>query len=150
MKIKKSKGFTLIELLLVIILISVIAAMVIPRFAGRSEKAKQTAAYADINTNLSIALDLYEMDNNSYPGTEQGLRALQRLPELPPQPRNWQGPYIKENKKLTDPWNNPYHYSYPGIHNEASYDLFSVGPDGVEGTSDDITNWIDEDASNEQ
>jgi general secretion pathway protein G len=141
---KKIRGFTLVELLLVIVLISVLAAMIIPRFAGRSEKAKRSAAEADLNANLTIALDLYEMDNGNYPVTEQGLQALQSKPEIPPLPRSWQGPYIRKSNLLADPWSNPYKYISPGRHNPESYDLFSIGPDGIEDTSDDITNWINE------
>ena len=40
-----------------------------------------------------------------------------------------------------DPWDNPYIYYYPGKHNANGYDLLSVGPDGKEGTDDDIGNW---------
>jgi len=40
-----------------------------------------------------------------------------------------------------DPWNNAYHYVYPGVHNKGGYDLWSSGPDGVDGNDDDIKNW---------
>lgn len=143
-KYPKKGGFTLLELLLVIVLISILAAMTIPRFVGRSEKAKIAATHADINANLSIALDLYELDNGTYPTTEQGLQALVIEPDVPPIPRNWQGPYIKGINRFRDAWDNPYQYAYPGTHNQHSYDLFSKGPDGLDGTPDDVTNWIDE------
>ena len=70
------KAFTLIELMLVVIIIGVLAAMVVPRLAGRSEQARQAAASADIEANIATALDLYELDNGQYPTTEQGLSAL--------------------------------------------------------------------------
>ena len=143
-KYRKRAGFTLLELLLVIVLISILAAMTIPRFVGRSEKAKIAAAHADVNANLSIALDLYELDNGTYPTSEQGLQALVIEPDVPPLPRNWQGPYIKGINRFRDAWGNPYQYVYPGTHNQHSYDLFSKGPDGLDGTPDDVTNWIDE------
>lgn len=137
---KKEKGFTLIELMLVIIIIGVLVAMVVPRFAGRSEQARCAAARADIEANMAIALDLYELDNGCYPTTEQGLNALVKKPESEPSPQNWKGPYLKKKVPL-DPWGNPYVYISPGIHNVEDYDLFSYGPDGVEGGEDDITNW---------
>lgn len=143
-KQRRKKGFTLIELLLVIILISILAAMIVPRFVGRSEKAKRSAAKADITANLAVAMDLYELDNGQYPTTEQGLRALSAKPELPPLPENWQGPYVRSKKGFLDPWGNPYHYVCPGEQNSDGYDLFSLGQDGLEGTSDDILNWNDE------
>lgn len=139
------RGFTLLELLLVIILISILAALTIPRFVGRSESAKKAAADADINVNMSIALDLYEIDNGLFPTTEQGLTALLETPETSPHPRGWQGPYVKQASRLRDPWGNPYKYVSPGEHNPQGYDLSSFGPDELEGTADDITNWVSPD-----
>ncbi len=132
------KGFTLIELMLVIIIITALAAVVFPRFVGRAQQARVAAATTDINSNIAVALDLYEMDNGFYPATEQGLEALREKSASSPVPQNWRGPYIK--KKPIDPWGNPYIYISPGMHNE-DYDLYSLGPDGVESGGDDITNW---------
>lgn len=133
-----SKGFTLIELMLVIVIIGVLGAVVIPRFVGRAKDAQIAAAKTAINSNLAVALDLYEMDNGFYPATEQGVEALISKPSSSPVPQNWKGPYIK--KKPIDPWGNKYVYTCPGIHNE-DYDLYSLGPDGADGGGDDITNW---------
>lgn len=134
-----NKAFTLIELMLVVVIIATLAALVVPRFTGRVDQAKITAAEADINSNLATALDLYYMDNGFYPATEQGLSALRTKPGSSPVPANWKGPYIK--RKPIDPWGNPYDYTYPGIHNTQEYDLYSYGPNGVEGGGDDVVNW---------
>ena len=56
-------------------------------------------------------------------------------------PRHWGGPYFDPPQLPVDPWGNPYVYYYPGKHNQPTYDLLSVGPDGKEGTDDDIGNW---------
>lgn len=127
------KAFTLIELMLVVIIIGILSAMIMPRLAGRSEQARVQAAKTDINSNLGIALDLYEMDMGSYPDS------LDSLTTKAPGADNWRGPYIK--KKPLDPWGRPYVYKYPGEHNPASYDLYSLGKDGQAGTEDDIKNW---------
>lgn len=134
-------GFTLVEMLLVVIIISTLAAMVIPRFTGRAEEAKVAAATADVQSNLASALDLYEADNGNYPSTEQGLAALLDEPSIPPQAKRWHGPYIKKKGGLKDPWGNPYAYRSPGAHNRGDYDLYSLGPDGTEEGNDNITNW---------
>lgn len=128
-------GFTLIELMLVVIIIGVLVSMVAPRLAGRSEEARIAASKADINANISVALDLYELDNGKYPTTEEGLAALLVKPGSAV---IWKGPYLK--KEPLDPWGRKYVYKRPGDHN-SDYDLYSYGRDAVEGGGDDVTNW---------
>ena len=86
---------------------------------------------------------MYELDNGRYPTTEQGLKALVVEPTTSPVPNNWSGSYLKKKKIPKDPWGNPYVYGNPGTHNTEGYDLYSYGPDGVEG-DDDIVNWGEE------
>ena len=42
-----------------------------------------------------------------------------------------------------DPWQRPYHYLYPGKHNPNVPDIWSLGPDGIDGTADDIGSWTE-------
>ncbi len=128
------KGFTLVELMLVVIIISVLVAMIVPRMAGRSEEARVAVAKADVELNIATALKLYELDNGAYPTTEEGLAALQNAV---PSAKNWKGPYLE--KEPLDPWGNKYTYKSPGTHKK-DYDLYSLGKDGVE-SADDVTNW---------
>jgi len=129
------RGFTLVEMLLVVTIIGILAALVIPKIAGTGERARVTAALADINGGIKSALGQYEVDNGFYP------KSLQDLIQAPGNARNWHGPYFDPPKLPTDPWGYNYVYYFPGKHNPNSYDLLSVGPDGKEGTEDDIGNW---------
>jgi general secretion pathway protein G len=128
-------GFTLIELMLVIIIIGILAAMVMPRFVGRTEQAKNAAAGADINTNIATALKLYEVDNGSFPSTQEGLEGLLNKPAAA---SHWSGPYLE--REPIDPWGRKYQYKCPGEHRTYDYDLYSLGKDGKV-SDDDIINW---------
>jgi general secretion pathway protein G len=126
-------AFTLVEMLLVVTIIGILAALVIPKIAGRGEQARATAAYTDIHGGIKSALDQFEVDNGFYP------KSLQDLVAPPSNAKNWHGPYL--DKVPVDPWGTPYIYYYPGKHTANSYDLLSAGPDQKEGTEDDIVSW---------
>lgn len=126
----KKSGFTLIELMLVVIIIGVLAAMVMPRLVGRTEQARIAAANADINSSISLGLDMYEMDMGHYPDT------LEELITAPSGVENWKGPYLKKLPK--DPWGRDYKYTKPGKDGK-DYDLCSGGPDENK-ADDDICN----------
>ena len=132
-------GFTLIELLLVLVILGALAAVVVPKFTKRSEQARITAARTDI-ANLEVALDAFEIDTGAYPTSANGLKALI---EEPADLKGWMGPYIKRGVPK-DPWGTEYVYKQPGSHNEQGYDLHSFGPDGKDGSDDDIINWSED------
>ena len=129
-------GFTLIELLLVLVILGVLAAIVVPKFSGRTEQARRTAAVSQIST-FGTALDAYEVDMGSYP---QGRTGLNSLLQAPRDATSWRGPYMQKEIPL-DPWGSAYLYECPGKNNPSGYDLSSMGPDARAGTDDDITNW---------
>jgi len=131
-------GFTLIEILLVITIISILAAVVAPRFFGRSQEARTVAARQAIVGTLSLAIDLFEQDTGRYPTADEGLQALITRPQV----NNWRGPYLKTVTVPLDPWGNLYKYNYPSQLTSSTtiYDIVSAGPDGSFGTNDDVTN----------
>ncbi len=137
LKNTECRGFTLIEIMLVVIIIAALAAMVVTRMSGRSEQAKKAIAQTDIDSHISTALKLYELDNGNFPSTAQGLDALIKEPKTAPTPNNWNGPYLE--KKPIDPWGTPYVYKSPGDHRR-DYDLSSKAKD-ANSDEDDIINW---------
>lgn len=136
----KQQGFTLIEIIVVVVIIGILATFVAPKFLGRTDDARITKAKNDIEA-LGTALELYKLDNYTYPTTDQGLDALINQPGGDPAPSNWkQGGYIKKLQK--DPWQREYLYLSPGEHSE--FDIYSLGADGVEGgesANKDIGSW---------
>ena len=127
-------GFTLVEILLVVIIIGILASLVVPQLAGRSEEARKQAARADIDGGMAMALDVYDVDNGRYP------EKLEDLVTKPAGADHWKGPYLKKGMPK-DPWGSRYVYKSPGERNPSSYDLYSMGPDKQDGTADDIVNW---------
>lgn len=128
-------GFTLVELLLVLVILGILAALVVPKFSGRTEQARVTAAQTQIST-FSTALNAFEIDTGSYPRGNEG---LQQLVVAPADVTGWRGPYLMSDIPM-DPWQHPYVYEYPGRVNATGYDIISMGPDGQLGTADDIAN----------
>ena len=138
----RQRGFTLVEMLLVLVILATLAAVVVPKFAGRSKQAKVTATKAQIS-NLEIAIDSFEIDMGYFPKAGNDLRDLVAEPNSN-NVQDWQGPYLKKGIPR-DPWGKDYVYNYPGKMNIGSYDISSGGPDMKTGTDDDITNWQTED-----
>jgi general secretion pathway protein G len=124
---RRTRGFTLLELVIVLALIGGLLAMVGPRIyqmLGRanSEQAKVKMAQ------VSGALELYKLDNGRYPTSSEGLVSLVKAPSGA---SNWNGPYLKDETHLKDPWMRDFKYVSPG--EKVGFDLVSLGADGKEG-----------------
>ena len=135
-----NRGFTLIEIMVVVVILSILAAFIVPKIMDRPDEARLVKAKQDIRV-IESSLKLYRLDNHSYPSTEQGLEALIAMPDGEPEPRNWkEGGYLDRLPK--DPWGGEYLYLNPGIH--GTIDVFSLGADnkaGGEKNNADIGNW---------
>ena len=59
-------GFTLIELLIVVAIIAILAAIAVPNFLEAQTRSKSSRVKNDMRT-ISVAMELYRVDNNSYP-----------------------------------------------------------------------------------
>ncbi|MGH1461885.1 MAG: type II secretion system major pseudopilin GspG [Neptuniibacter sp.] len=139
-KKRNESGFTLLEIMVVVVILGLLVAIVAPNVLQNQDIAMAEKAKADI-ASLENALDMYKLDNHSYPTTDQNLNALVNRPSFPPEPKNYRDDgYIKRLPK--DPWGNEYQYLSPGEHGR--YDLYSFGSDGAlggEGQAKDITSW---------
>ena len=132
---RAQRGFTLVELLLVLVILGILAALALPKFTGRTEQARITAAQTQIAA-FGTALDAFEVDTGAYP---RGGDGLNQLLAQPADVTGWRGPYLKTEIPL-DPWGRAYIYEMPGRVNPSGYDLRSPGPDGQANTADDIIN----------
>ena len=126
-KLNKQKGFTLIELMVVVVILAVLAVVVLPNIMDRPDEARKVQAQQNLKA-IASALQLYKLDNYTYPTTDQGLEALVTKPTDEPEPRKWQE-YLQSLPK--DPWGKDYIYLSPG--EEGAFDLYTLGADGEEG-----------------
>jgi general secretion pathway protein G len=137
---RAASGFTLIEVMVVVVILSILAAIVVPNVMSSPDEARIVKAKQDIRA-LESALNLYRLDNYVYPSTEQGIQALVTRPTTPPEPQNWKAEgYI--DRLPSDPWGHPYQYLSPGQNGE--FDLYSMGADGQldgQGVNADVSNW---------
>lgn len=133
-----ARGFTLIEILVVVAILGILAAVVVPKIFDRPGEARQARAKQDVQA-VVTALNMYKLDNFTYPSTEQGLDALVRKPGGTPDAPNWHQ-YLDKLPK--DPWGRTYMYLRPGTHGDI--DVFTYGADGKpggEGEDSDVGNW---------
>jgi general secretion pathway protein G len=156
---KGKSGFTLIELMVVIVIIMVLMGIVIGAAKYAHTKGATSRAQAEIAM-IENALENYKSDNGIYPGST----ATRSSPPAGTEINNSGGLYtaltapkvymtfrpdqIKVTGGITyivDPFGSPYnYYNIPGAlnqNNSVTFDLWSYGPDGQNGTADDITNW---------
>lgn len=135
---RRIRGFTLIELLVVLAILGLLALIAVPQVLKYLSAAKTDTAQLQIQQ-LGLTLDLYRLDVGRYPTEEQGLEAMLTRP---PDAERWNGPYLRKQEMLLDPWGNPFAYRIPGEHGE--YDLLTLGADeseGGEGEDQDVVSW---------
>ncbi|MBX3418057.1 MAG: type II secretion system major pseudopilin GspG [Pirellulaceae bacterium] len=137
----KRSGMSLLEILIVLSILAVLIAIVAPRILGSQKKADIKSTRLQI-ANVEEALKLYAADNRTFPSTEEGLLALMVKPDDEKRARSWDGPYFDGEETPSDPWGNEFRYEYPPTKNKRDFpDIWSLGPDGVENTEDDIGNF---------
>lgn len=131
------RGFTLVELMVVIVIIGLLATVVMINVLPSQDKAMETKARADIAA-LEQAMEMYRLDNFTYPTGGSGLDALASPSAGSQGGRFRPGGYVKNVPK--DPWGRPYQLAVPG-RNGGPFDVYSLGADGSpggEGSNADI------------
>lgn len=154
---RKRDGFTLIEMLVVLAILVLLMSMVGPRILGSRQKADISTAKSQIGM-LQASLETYNIDMRTYPETEQGLVALVESPSESKETKGaksgassnsgakWDGPYVAKSSIPKDPWGNEYQYEFPPTHgkDKSAPNIWSLGPDGEDGSEDDIVSWVGE------
>lgn len=116
------------ELMIVIIILGLLAALVMPNLIGKSEEAKQKLVCVQMK-GIKNALDMFKLDNGTYPDAQKGLEALVKNPDPERFPNYAANGYFEEGIIPKDPWKNRFIY-VPG---EDGINLISLGADRKEG-----------------
>lgn len=133
--LRRSRGFTLLEMVIVLGIIAMILGGAIFAMKNIGAGAKLQQVKADVSS-IDNMMRMYKLNAGNYPTTQQGLEALRTKPSTAPVPKMWTQLLTKDIK---DPWGNNYGYKFPGRKNQQEYEIISKGPDGQDGTSDDIS-----------
>ena len=132
--------FTLIELLAAIAVIVILAGLAVGTATRANRKSLEAKARSHIDR-FELAVEQYRRSLGYLPsGNGRVSRSL--LEDL----RDHGGMRIEDlsftSGDWRDPFGEPYRYnSNAPTHNEQSFDIWSFGNDGINGTEDDVTNW---------
>ena len=133
------RGFTLLEIMIALAILGLLVGLAVTNLDTIFGNAQGKTAEIFVKESIKLPLTSYRIRMGDYPSTADGLQALITAPAS--KADQWQGPYFSDTKIPLDPWGEAYIYRYPGVHNKTTYDIFSKGPDKIEGTADDIGNW---------
>ena len=125
-----NRGFTLFEITIVMIIISLLAAAVVPNLLNRPRQARHIVSTQDLQS-ISLAISLFELDHGFLPPNPNGLAILVN-PETLFQDNQYTTPYL--SRLPIDPWGTPYYYEKI---NDRNYRICTLGADSALGGSGD-------------
>ena len=134
-------AFTLIEVMLVVAILVMLAGVGILGYGGIQDRARRNVAKTLVDQAAS-AVEMYELDMKQWPSEDEGLRALVTRPTDDRLAEMWSGPYLRDGVIPVDPWGNELRYARLTATGDGigpRFHVFSYGPDGQEGTDDDIS-----------
>jgi general secretion pathway protein G len=116
------RAFSLIEVIVAVMIVALLAALVVPRFAGLLRSSTRRTAQIEVNA-LHRQVDLFMIQQSG--GSLPDDFMLEELAE-------GEDPFLNSTDDLVDPWNNPYVIVIPGDYN-LDFDVVSYGKDGQPG-----------------
>ena len=117
---RRDAGMTMLEIMIVLALIGLVMSAVGVGVFAQFKKGQRKVAQAQVN-DVAAKIVQFMADNSDCPKTLDDLVAQKYLP-----------------KKTKDPWNRDLIIRCPGTINTDGVDVVSLGPDGQEGTADDV------------
>jgi general secretion pathway protein G len=132
--IKDEAGYTLTEMLVVILIITLIAAVVTPTILSQLSRAKAKTASLQLDS-TAATLTMFREDTGRFPNDAEGLAALVEDPGI----AGWTGPYLKSDKGINDPWSRKIVYKLDSDDQATLTSLGADGKTGGKGVDQDIT-----------
>lgn len=141
---RRRRGFTLIEVMIVLAIVLALGAIVSVAVLSRKDEANIQLAKTDL-TNLEKGLKWFYFKYNRYPTDEEGLAVLWSAETLDPELDESQWSAQLEKPLVKDRWGHEWMYMQQRDDDPTKYALWSVGPDGEDGTEDDLKTWSEDD-----
>jgi general secretion pathway protein G len=139
---KKQRQFTLIEILATIAIITILVGIIVG-VRGVADRKALEANTKSIMKTVELALEQHREDYGYYP--QRTAAVSFNFSFTNPDGVNYLSPEMYNGTEVQDGYGTALRYQCPGTHNQQSYDLWSRGNDGEDGTADeqvdDITNW---------
>ena len=135
---RSRRAFTILELLIVIGILLALGGIVLYNLSGQSDKAYEGTQTVQMQA-IKKALMMFKNDVKRFPTKEEGIVVLWDKSALDEDAAKlWSGPYL-ESAVPKDMWGHEWVYVFPAEDVAVGFDIVSVGPDGQEGTDDDIS-----------
>lgn len=126
----KTAGFTLVELMAVVVIIALLASTVSIYVISQIGTVYEKRVRADMRA-IQDSIKLFRLQTGRYPESLDELMAGSEA-------EGWCGPYL--DPPPIDPWDRPYIYAV-GVHGPLPYEVKTLGKDGVEGGTDENTDY---------